>query len=50
MVAGLAISLPYMGINWLGARLFDPARERVFRAVAYVVIATSAVLGLPVWS
>ncbi|MCB1340024.1 MAG: TSUP family transporter [Pseudooceanicola sp.] len=49
MIAGLLLSVPYMAVNWLGGRLFDPAREGMFRAVAYGIIATSAVLGLPLW-
>ena len=49
VVLGLVLMLPYMAANMAGARLFDPANERKFRAVAYVVIACSAILGLPVW-
>ena len=49
MIAGLLLSLPYMAVNWIGGRLFDPAREKLFRGVAYVIIAASAILGLPVW-
>ncbi|GHF50964.1 sulfite exporter TauE/SafE family protein [Seohaeicola zhoushanensis] len=49
LIAGLVLSVPYMAVNWAGGRLFDPARERQFRAVAYAIIATSALLGLPVW-
>ncbi len=50
MVVGLLLVPVYMLANVAGARLFDPAAERTFRTVAYVVIAASAVLGLPVWS
>ncbi len=39
----------YMLANVTGARLFDPERESVFRAVAYSVIAASALMGLPIW-
>ena len=47
---GLLLVPVYMAANMLGARFFDPDAEHVFRAVAYLVIATSAILGLPVWS
>ncbi len=40
----------YMAANVLGARLFDPGAERLFRAVAYIVIAAAAIVGLPIWS
>ena len=46
---GLLLVPVYMAANMLGARFFDPDAEHVFRAVAYLVIATSAILGLPVW-
>jgi uncharacterized membrane protein YfcA len=39
----------YMLANAMGARLFDPGREGQFRAVAYAIIAVSALLGLPLW-
>ena len=46
---GLLLVPVYMAANILGARFFDPDAEHVFRAVAYLVIAASAILGLPVW-
>ncbi|MEO0401367.1 MAG: sulfite exporter TauE/SafE family protein [Pseudomonadota bacterium] len=49
IVMGLMCVPIYMIANVIGARLFDPGAERLFRAVAYVVIAASAILGLPVW-
>jgi len=33
----------------IGTALFDPARERLYRRVAYVIIAVSALRGLPFW-
>lgn len=33
----------------LGRRLFDPARERLHRRLAYAVVAASVVIGLPVF-
>jgi len=47
-VLGLMLAVPYMLANVAGALLFDPRAERSYRAVAYLVIAASAVLGLPV--
>ena len=40
----------YMCANVLGAWLFDPKAERLFRALAYIVIAAAAIVGLPLWS
>jgi hypothetical protein len=41
--------LPYLLGNWLGAALFRPELELLYRRVAYAIIAASAILGLPVW-
>ncbi|MCE8009579.1 sulfite exporter TauE/SafE family protein [Aestuariivita sp.] len=49
VVVALILVPLYMISNIVGARLFDPERDRVFRAVAYAVIAVSALLGLPIW-
>ena len=49
VVVGLICVPVYMVANVAGAQLFDPGAERLFRAVAYLVIAASAILGLPVW-
>ena len=46
---GLLVGIPNLIANVIGARLFDPHAERVFRNVAYVVIACSAIIGLPLW-
>ncbi|NNE54012.1 MAG: TSUP family transporter [Sulfitobacter sp.] len=48
-VLGLCVALPYVVVNMIGARLFNPEAARLFRTVAYVVIAASAIVGLPVW-
>ena len=45
----------YLSIRWmplasvLGGLMFDPKAEGRFRAVAYAIIACSALLGLPLW-
>lgn len=49
LVLGAALVLPYMAALWTGARLFDPARERLYRGVSYAIIAAAAISGLPVW-
>lgn len=46
---GLLIGIPNMIANMIGGRLFDPSSERIFRNVAYLVIAVSAIVGLPLW-
>ena len=46
---GVLVGIPNLVANALGARLFDPANERLFRNVAYIVIAASAIVGLPLW-
>ncbi|WP_415920194.1 TSUP family transporter [Tateyamaria sp. SN6-1] len=48
MVGVLLVPL-YMLSNVVGAWVFDPGAERLFRVVAYLVIAASAILGLPLW-
>ena len=46
---GLLVGIPNLIANVIGARLFDPEAERIFRTVAYIVIACSAIIGLPLW-
>ncbi len=47
VLIGLLLIVPYTLANMLGAVLFDKGREGVYRAVAYVIIAGSALMGLP---
>jgi uncharacterized protein len=35
--------------NILGAKIFDPAREKLYRGIAYLVIFTAALTSLPLW-
>lgn len=49
VLIGLLLILPYLVGILSGAALFRPERERIFRWVAYGVIAGSALIGLPVW-
>ena len=48
-ILGLLVGVPNLIANALGARLFDPEAEQLFRRVAYIVIAASAIVGLPLW-
>lgn len=47
--AGAVVLLPYLAGNMTGSALFDPTREKLFRGIAYIVIAGSAIGGLPFW-
>ncbi len=49
LAIGVLMIAPYLFGNWLGARLFRPEIESTYRAVAYAIIAGSAILGLPIW-
>ncbi|MGI9388792.1 MAG: sulfite exporter TauE/SafE family protein [Boseongicola sp.] len=49
LALGALMIFPYLLGNWLGAFLFRPEAERIYRIVAYAIIAGSAILGLPVW-
>ncbi len=44
---GVVLIAPYMLACWLGAKLFDPEKERTFRLVAYALIGLSALYGMP---
>jgi uncharacterized membrane protein YfcA len=46
---GLLVGVPNLIANAVGARLFNPNSEGLFRRVAYIVIAASAIVGLPLW-
>lgn len=50
LLLGLALMLPYMAAVWIGAQVFDPGRETVYRWAAYAIIAGSVINGLPVWT
>lgn len=47
---GLIAGIPNLVANWIGAMLFNPDAERLFRVVAYIIIASSAIIGLPLWT
>lgn len=50
LISGLILSVPNMVGNLAGAALFRPEMERIFRAVAYMLIVGAALAGLPVWN
>ncbi|MEE9428435.1 MAG: sulfite exporter TauE/SafE family protein [Paracoccaceae bacterium] len=46
-VLGLLLAVPYLLGNLLGAKMFRPEAERIYRIVAYAIIGVSALSGLP---
>lgn len=50
LLLGAALIPPYLTANVVGARAFRPGRERLYRIVAYAVIAGAAALAMPIWS
>lgn len=49
VVLGLIFIVPGVLGNMVGAAMFRPARERVYRGVAYGIVFASAIIGLPIW-
>lgn len=47
LVLGLVIAVPYLVGNVIGGALFRPGYEKTYRTVAYLLIAASALSGLP---
>ncbi|MCF6232278.1 MAG: sulfite exporter TauE/SafE family protein [Rhodobacteraceae bacterium] len=47
---GLILIVPYGLAARLGQALFDPARQRLYRGVAYFIIGAAIIMGLPVWT
>lgn len=47
---GALLIAPYGGASLIGQALFTPARQGIYRRVAYGMIALSVVLGLPIWN
>ncbi len=48
---GMALILTpaYMIATWIGQALFSPQYDRIYRAIAYVIIGFAVVAGLPLW-
>jgi len=49
LVIGLVLTVPYAIAGLIGQRVFNPEKEHIYRRVAYILIAASALAGLPVW-
>lgn len=49
VAVGLMLIAPYMLASFVGARLFNPDHETIYRRVAYAIIALSALSSLPIW-
>lgn len=49
VLLGISLIIPNLLGNVIGARIFQPGYEQAYRGVAYVIIAASAVAGLPIW-
>lgn len=47
LIIGAVLAVPNILGNLVGARIFDPAREGLYRWVAYGIITASAIAGLP---
>jgi len=46
----LVLAIPYVVTSLIGQALFDPRHERLYRLVAYAVIALAVLSGLPIWT
>lgn len=49
VMLALTLAVPYFVTTLIGQALFDPKHERMYRAVAYAVIALAVIGGLPLW-
>lgn len=47
---GALLFLPYGIGTRVGKRFFQPERERLYRNVAYLIIAVAIMVGLPIWN
>jgi len=50
VILGAVLAVPNALGNLAGAAIFRPGYERAYRAVAYMIIAASAIVGLPFWN
>ncbi|MEM9523984.1 MAG: sulfite exporter TauE/SafE family protein, partial [Pseudomonadota bacterium] len=49
ILIGLGLVVPYTLATMIGVALFDPNRETLYRRIGYVIIAASAIIGLPLF-
>ena len=50
LLLGLLLTVPNMLGNMVGAAIFNPEHEKLYRSVAYAIVALAALSGLPIWS
>jgi hypothetical protein len=50
LIIGLMMAVPNGIGNLIGAAIFNPDKAGIYKAVAYIVIAASAIMGLPIWN
>ncbi|MEM6587259.1 MAG: sulfite exporter TauE/SafE family protein [Pseudomonadota bacterium] len=50
LALAVVLAVPYATTTLLGQRLFHPDYEKIYRHVAYAVIALAVVSGLPIWA
>lgn len=50
LALAVLLALPYVTTSLIGQALFDPRHERLYRWVAYAVIALAVLSGLPIWN
>lgn len=49
LALGLLLLAPYALGTWIGARVFRPGQERLYRRVAFGIIGAAGLAGLPIW-
>ena len=49
IMVGVVLIVPTLAGNILGAAIFRPEYDGVYRVVAYILVMVSAVMGLPIW-
>ena len=49
LLIGVLVAVPYLVSCVLGAFLFNPKRENLYRIIAYTIIFLSAMSALPIW-
>jgi uncharacterized membrane protein YfcA len=50
IMLALVLAVPYASMTLVGQWFFDPAYEKLYRGVAYGVIALAVLSGLPIWT
>ena len=49
VMIGALLIIPAMVGNMIGAAIFRPDKEKIYRAMGYLIIITTALIGLPLW-